>query len=182
MLGIIEAVTHISTEQRFSDRSLSPSPSHGLINTDFPHSTYRGQPYLSLNRRESAASRTYNDISMLSPSERGEATPERGRSPVRNGRGRTMREASPNSMEGRESRQRGYTEVSVHVPSQHRERTLLADEFETPRVKSPSGNKGDTPLVNGHSPNTVKKRPTVPAEEYDITTLTIPKAKQSLGQ
>lgn len=110
--------------------------------------------------------------------------PERGRSPVRNGHGRPRREASPDSVDGRRSRQGGYTEVSVHVPSQRRGRTPLADVFESSRDKSPSTGRRSSEQVNGHSQNGhgVKRRTTLPPEEYEITTLTISKAKQSLGE
>lgn len=110
--------------------------------------------------------------------------PERGRSPVRNGHGRARREVSPDSIDGRRSRQGGYIEVSVRVPSQRRERTPVADVFEPSKDKSPSTARGSNEQVNGHSQNGhgVKRRATLPREEYEITTLTISKAKQSLGE
>lgn len=117
-------------------------------------------------------------------SDRGDAAPERGRSPVRNGHERVRREASPDSIDNRRRRQEGYTEVSVHVPSQRRGRTPLADVFEPQRDKSPSRGRGSSQQVNGHSQNGhgVKRRTTLPPEEYEISTLTISKAKQSLGE
>ncbi len=165
-------------------RSLSPSPTHSSILTDSPPSTQRGrQPHRSPNRRENGASR-YDEVSLLSVSDRGDVAPERGRSPVRNGRERTMREASPDSINGRLSRSEGYTEVSVRVPSQRRGRTPLAKVFEPQRDKSPSTGRGSSSQLNGHSQNGhgVKKRATLPLEEYEINTLTISKAKQSLGE
>ncbi|XP_078144740.1 PDZ domain-containing protein 7a [Centroberyx gerrardi] len=162
-------------------RSPSPAPSHQFRLTESPHGTpQRGrQPQLSPLRRENGASR-HDEASLLSMSERGDATPERGRSPVRNGHGRARRETSPDSVDGRRRREEGYTEVSVHVPSQRRGRTALADVFEPP---SPSRRTVSGQQVNGHSHNghSVKKRATLPPEEYDITTVTISKAKQSLG-
>lgn len=103
---------------------------------------------------------------------------------MRNGHGRPRSEASPESVVGRRIRQEGYTEVSVQVPSQRRARTPLADVFEPPREKSPSTSRGSSQPVNGHSQNGrgVKRRATLPPEEYEITTLTIFKAKQSLGE
>lgn len=103
---------------------------------------------------------------------------------MRNGHGRAKREASPDSVDGRQNRQGGYTEVSVRVPSQRRGRTALADVFEPSRDKSPSTGRGSSEQVNGHSQNGhgVKRRATLPPEEYEITTLTISKVKQSLGE
>ncbi|KAL3050356.1 hypothetical protein OYC64_012401 [Pagothenia borchgrevinki] len=159
-------------------RSLSPSPTHSLLLTESPHSTQRGrQPHRSPNRRENGASR-YDDVSLLSASDRGDL--DRGRSPVRNGHGRARREVSPDSMEGRQRRQEGFTEVSVRVPSQRKGRTPLSDVFEPQRDKSPSTGRESSQQLNGHSQNGhgVKRRA---PEEYEINTLTITKAKQSLG-
>uniref|UniRef100_A0A3B4ZMZ8 PDZ domain-containing protein 7 n=1 Tax=Stegastes partitus TaxID=144197 RepID=A0A3B4ZMZ8_9TELE len=109
------------------------------------------------------------------------STTQRGRQPHR----------SPNRRENGESRydnvsllSEGYTEVSVRVPSQRRSRTPLADVFDPQRERSPnSTSRGSGQHVNGHSLNGhgVKRRATLPPEEYEITTLTISKAKQSLG-
>ncbi|KAM7385569.1 hypothetical protein PAMP_001648 [Pampus punctatissimus] len=165
-------------------RSLSPSPTHSFLLTDSPQSTQRGrQPNRSLNRRENGGASEYNEISLLSASDRGDVAPERGRSPVRNGCGRPMREVSPESIDGRRSRQEGYTEVSVRVPSQRRVRNPLADVFEPSREKSSCTSRENSHLVNGHSQNghSVKRKATLSPEECEITTLTISKAKQSLG-
>ncbi|KAI9535374.1 hypothetical protein NQZ68_002928 [Dissostichus eleginoides] len=159
-------------------RSLSPSPTHSLLLTESPHSTQRGrQPHRSPNRRENGASR-YDDVSLLPASDRGYL--DRGRSPVRNGHGRARREVTPDSMEGRQRRQEGFTEVSVRVPSQRKGRTPLSDVFEPQRDKSPSTGRESSQQLNGHSQNGhgVKRRA---PEEYEINTLTITKAKQSLG-
>uniref|UniRef100_A0A669E6V6 PDZ domain-containing protein 7 n=1 Tax=Oreochromis niloticus TaxID=8128 RepID=A0A669E6V6_ORENI len=77
----------------------------------------------------------------------------------------------------------GYTEVSVHVPSQRRGRTPLAEVFDPQREKSPSKASGSAQQVNGHSQNgqQVKGSQTLPPKECEIATLTISKAKQSLG-
>uniref|UniRef100_A0A3Q1FJ85 PDZ domain-containing protein 7 n=1 Tax=Acanthochromis polyacanthus TaxID=80966 RepID=A0A3Q1FJ85_9TELE len=164
-------------------RSPSPSPIHSFLLPESPNSTQRGrQPHRSPNRRENGESR-YDNVSLLSVSDRGDVFPERGRSPVRNGHSRGRREGSPDSMDGRLSRQEGYTEVSVQVPSQRRGRTPLADVFDPQREKSPSTSRGSSQHVNGHLLNGhgVKRRPPLPPEEYEIITLTISKAKQSLG-
>ncbi|XP_072246469.1 PDZ domain-containing protein 7a [Leuresthes tenuis] len=161
--------SYASSTARSYSRSPSTSPTRSFLLTESPHNTQRGrQPHRSPSRRENGTPR-YDDVSLLSFSDRGDAIPERGRSPVKNGRGRTRKEESPDSMEGRQSRQEGYTEVSVRVPSQRRGRTPLADVFDPHRERSPS-----TGRQSG-------QQETLPPEEYDITTLTISKAKQSLG-
>lgn len=152
--------------------SLSPSPTHSFLLTESRQSIQRGrQSSCSSNRRENEVSR-YDEISLLSVSDRGDVAPERGRSPVRNGRGRSRRDTSPENIDGRWIREKGYTEVSVRVPSQRQARTLLADVFQSVSEKSPSSE-------NGHG---VKRTATLPPEEYEITTLSISKAKQSLGE
>ncbi|XP_026045548.1 PDZ domain-containing protein 7a [Astatotilapia calliptera] len=164
-------------------RSPSPLPTHSFLLKESPHSTKRGhQPHRSPIRRENGAS-WYDEVSLLSVSDRGDGAYERGRSPVRNGHGRVRREGSPDSIYGRQSRQEGYTEVSVHVPSQRRGRTPLAEVFDPQREKSPSNASGSTQQVNGHSQDVqkVKGRQTLPPKECEIATLTISKAKHSLG-
>uniref|UniRef100_A0A671YNR1 PDZ domain-containing protein 7 n=1 Tax=Sparus aurata TaxID=8175 RepID=A0A671YNR1_SPAAU len=172
-----------STTSTLRSRSLSPSPTHSSLLSESPHSTQRGrQPSRSPNRREDRSS-PYDEVSLLTVSDRGDVAPQRGRSPVRNGHGGARREASPDSIDGRLSRQEGYTEVSVRVPSQRRGRTPLADVFDPKREKSPSTGRGSSQQLNGHSQNGhgVRRRATLQPEEYEIHTLTISKAKQSLG-
>ncbi|KAL3972033.1 transcription initiation factor TFIIB [Sarotherodon galilaeus] len=164
-------------------RSPSPLPTHSFLLQESPHSTKRGhQPHRSPIRRENGAL-WYDEVSLLSVSDRGNGAYERGRSPVRNGHGKARREGSPDSIYGRQSRQEGYTEVSVHVPSQRRGRTPLAEVFDPQREKSPSKASGSAQQANGHSQNCqqVKGSQTLPPKEYEIATLTISKAKQSLG-
>lgn len=156
-------------------RSLSPSVDRISILTESPHSTQR-QAHRSPAGSENGASR-FDEASLLSVSDRGDVAAERGRSPVRNGHGRTRREASPDSMDARLSRQEGYTEVSVHVPSQRWGRTPLADVFELHREKSPSGQQLKSPSQSGGS-----RGATPQPEEYEINTLTISKARPSLGK
>ncbi|XP_054456654.1 PDZ domain-containing protein 7-like [Anoplopoma fimbria] len=159
-------------------RSLSPSPTHSFLLRESPHSSQHvRQTHRSTNRRENGTSQ-YDEVSLLSVSDRGDAAPERGRSPVRNGHGRAMREWSPDSVDGIRCRQEGYTEVSVRVPPQRRGRTPLDDVFEAQRDKSPSTGRESSQQLNGHSQNGVKRRA---SEEYEFKTLTISKAKQSLG-
>lgn len=163
-------------------RSLSPSIDRCSILPESPHSTQRlRQTHRSPSRGVNRASR-FDEVSLLSVSDRGDVAPERGRSPVRNGRGRTRREASPDSVNGRLSMQEGYTEVSVRVPSQRRGKTPLADVFELHRDKSPSTGRGSPQQLKGLSQTGVNRRPTVQPEEYEINTLTISKARPSLGK
>ncbi|MEQ2208853.1 hypothetical protein XENOCAPTIV_017461, partial [Xenoophorus captivus] len=163
-------------------RTPSPSPSHSVLLTGSPYSTQRGhQPHRSTNRRENGTPR-YDQASLLSVSDHGDAAPERGRSPVRNIQGRGRREGSPDSIYGRQSSQGSYTEVSVWVPSQQRGRTPLAHVFDSHIERSPSSGRGSGLQVNGHVQNGQERREHLPTEEYEITTLTISKAKQSLGK
>ncbi|CAN9499782.1 unnamed protein product [Ophioblennius macclurei] len=163
-------------------RSLSPSPTHSFLLAESPHGSPRGhQPRRSPTIRENGSQRV-NDASLLSVSDRGDAVPERGRSPVRNGHGRARREGSPDSVEARLSRQEGYTEVKVHVPSQRRGRTPLAEVFDPQRARSPYASRGTSHQTNGQSQNGHGvKRTTFLSEEYEINSLTISKVKQSLG-
>lgn len=171
----------------FTSRSHSPipsSPSHTFLLTESPHSAQRGhQHHLSPNRRENGTPR-HDKVSLLSVSDRGDALHERGRSPVRNGHGRGRREGSPDSVYGRQARQEGYTEVSVRVPSQHRGRTPLADVFHLQRERSPSTGRTSGQQVNGLPQNDqkVNRRETLPPDAYEVTTLSISKAKHSLGK
>lgn len=170
------------TTRTIRSRSLSPSTTRSSILSESPRSTQQVQrPHHSPNRRENGAL-WYDEVSLLSVSDRGDVTPERGRSPVRNGRGRTRRDASPDSIEGRLSSQEGYTEVSVRVPSQRRARTPLADVFEPQTDKSPSIASGSSQQLNGISQNGVKGRTTLLAEEYKVNTFTISKSRPSLGE
>ncbi|MEQ2158768.1 hypothetical protein GOODEAATRI_015813, partial [Goodea atripinnis] len=134
-------------------RTPSPSPSHSVLLTGSPYSTQRGhQPHRSTNRRENGTPR-YDQASLLSVSDHGDAAPERGRSPVRNIQGRGRREGSPDSIYGRQSSQGSYTEVSVWVPSQQRGRTPLAHVFDSHIERSPSSGRGSGLQVNGHVRN-----------------------------
>nr|XP_057912422.1 PDZ domain-containing protein 7-like isoform X2 [Doryrhamphus excisus] len=91
----------------------------------------------------------------------GGGAPERGRSPVRRSNGRT--EVSPGRLRKRDS----YAEVSIRVPSPRPTRTPLKDVF------------GGAPAVtvNGLSPSGNRSA----TQEYHVSTVTISKAKQSLG-
>ncbi|XP_034041360.1 PDZ domain-containing protein 7-like [Thalassophryne amazonica] len=165
------------TSSKVRSRSLSPSPRHSFLLPESPSSTQRGhrtQP--SPHRREKATSQ-YNQTSLLSTSDRGDVAPERGRLPARSVHGRSRREASPDSIDARQSRKDGYTEVSVHVPSQNRRRTSVTD-LQAHREMSQSTGRGHYQQLNGHG---VRRRTTLACEDYHISTVTISKTKQSLG-
>uniref|UniRef100_A0A3B4A685 PDZ domain-containing protein n=1 Tax=Periophthalmus magnuspinnatus TaxID=409849 RepID=A0A3B4A685_9GOBI len=157
-------------------RSLSPSPTHSLLHSDSAYSSYRGQPQRPPQHRENSAFRTYE---RSSASDQGEGFHERGRSPMRSVRSRSVRETSPD--QGIQGTYTGYTEVNLNVPAPRTQRTPIAQMFEPQGDTRPAGGRADVPVMNGHSPNTGKKSPPVVTEDYDITTITIPKAKQSLG-
>nr|XP_040034464.1 PDZ domain-containing protein 7-like [Gasterosteus aculeatus aculeatus]XP_040034465.1 PDZ domain-containing protein 7-like [Gasterosteus aculeatus aculeatus] len=157
-------------------RSLSPLPTRGLHPSQSPHNAQRGRQ----TRRENEVQQ-HDKTSSLSVSDRGDAAPQRGRSPERNGHGRARRELSPDSVHGGRRRQEGYTEVSVRVPSQRRGRPPVEDLFQAPRDRSPSTGRESSQRLNGHSQHGVKRRAARPSASYEINTLTISKAKQSLG-
>lgn len=160
-------------------RSLSPSPTGSFLLTESPHSARRGH-HRSPNSRENGVSQYDNsNVSPLNVTD-SDGAPERGRSAVRGRCGRPRRESSPDSVSGR---QVGYTEVSVRVPSQRRARTPLAEVFGTQTEKNPVTDRGSSQKLNGHSQNDhgVKRTVALPGDEYEISTLTISKAKQSLG-
>lgn len=158
---------------------LSPLASLSSSFTESPHSTQRGRsPHRSPSRAED---RLYAEIAPQPAPQQGERpAPERGRSPVRKSHVRARREASPDSVH----RHEGYTEVSVRVPSQRRGRTPLADIFEPQRDKSPAPGGSSGQQLNGHTQNGhgMKRRASPTPEEYEINTLSISKAKQSLGE
>lgn len=157
-------------------RSRSPSPSPN-------HSLQRGRQQSRSPQRGENGSSHYDGASLLSVHDRTDATLQRGRSPVRNGHGRERREASPDSVDGRwQTRPDGFTEVSVRVPSQRRGRTPLAEVFEPTGDRSVSTGRGSGSQVSRPSQNGERRRTTLPPEEYDVSTLTISKAKQSLGE
>lgn len=159
-------------------RSLSPSPSTGSVCTDSSHGSRSGRrPHRSPNGRQNGVFR-HDEASLLSASDRGDVGPERGRSPVRKAdRGRTRRETSPDSVDGRPRKQEDYTEVSIRVPSQRRLRTPLADIFQLQREKSPPTGRASSQGLNG-APRSSHLQPA----EYETKTVPIYKSRPSLGE
>ncbi|XP_037321166.2 PDZ domain-containing protein 7a [Pungitius pungitius] len=170
---------HASASAR--PRSLSPLPTHGFHLGGSPHISQRTrQTRGSSGRRDDGAQRR-DETSLLSASDRGDAAPERGRSPERNGHGIARRGLSPDSVRGGRRRPEGYTEVSVRVPSQRRGRNPPDDLLEAPRDRSPSTGGESSQRLDGHSQHGAERGATPPSAKYEINTLSISKAKQSLG-
>ncbi|XP_062319332.1 PDZ domain-containing protein 7a isoform X1 [Osmerus eperlanus] len=162
---------------RPTSRSPSPSPSQNWLLSESPYSTLQGrQSHQPPRARDNCTSRQ-DETSMLSV-DRGDTTPERGRSTVRNGHRRSRSDVSPESIAGRSRKGDGYTEVSMYVPTARRGRPPLNPVYEPPQDTGPSKGGGRGQQVNGH--HGMSTATPVP-QEYEITTVTISKTKQSLG-
>lgn len=134
------------------NRSLSPARPSWTS----PHGTERiGH---SPQRRDNGFPRTSHHDSLSS---RGDSVPERGRSPYRNGH----RMKTDKSQNGKEVK---HTVMSAH----RRSRTPLTQVF------APGSDQDWKVPVNGHSDS----QETPPEQEYELTTVTISKTKQSLGE
>ncbi|XP_059929840.1 PDZ domain-containing protein 7a [Gadus macrocephalus] len=107
------------------------------------------------------------------------ATPERGRSPVRNGggghRGRGRREASPESLAGG---RRGSMRVPAGGGGGGGSPPPPPVERGDPAVGLENGQRVAGETQNGH---TGRRSPKRLSEEYDVTTVTISKIRPSLG-
>ena len=103
---------------------------------------------------------------------------------MRNGHRRSRSDVSPESLAGRSRKGDGYTEVSMYVPTARRGRPPLNPVFEPHQDRGPSKGGGRGQQVNGYKQNghhgTSTATP-VP-QDYEITTVTISKTKQSLGK
>ncbi|XP_029496162.2 PDZ domain-containing protein 7-like [Oncorhynchus nerka] len=176
-------------------RSPSPSPPNWLL-TESPHTTRR-QPQTSHspNRGDNGLSwpRHYDETSLLSE----DTTPERGRSPVRNKHnGRVRRDQWEGGPERKRGMAEGYMEVRVHLPPRNIQPTQaqVLEPPPPPQDRSPStgrervgqGQRGKVKQVNRLSPGRSQNghhgnATPVAIQEYEITTVTISKTKQSLG-
>ncbi|XP_017576946.1 PDZ domain-containing protein 7a isoform X1 [Pygocentrus nattereri] len=136
--------------------SLSPARPNWLL-SESSHSTERhgGSP----QRQSNGSPRTahYGENSY-----RGETTPERGRSPYRNGHGRAAN--------GREVK---YTVMSAH----RRNRTPLMQVFGSDTMQD----SVEREQVNGHTRLPANGQDNLSTQEYELTTVSISKTKQSLG-
>lgn len=145
--------TYITDSLR--NRSLSPARS-AWPHSESSHSTERHGR--SPQRRDNGFPQTSHHDSLSS---RGDSVPERGRSPYRNGH----RMKTDKSQNGKEVK---YTVMSAR----HRSRTPLTQVF------TPSSDQDWKEPVNGHS----ESQESPPEQEYELTTVTISKTKQSLGE
>ncbi|XP_048125525.1 PDZ domain-containing protein 7a [Alosa alosa] len=153
-------------------RSPSPAPPNWLL-AESPHST-TARRSRSSQRRDNGSPRSRE------PSDRGEATSrERGRSPYRNSNGRMDREEA---MSG------NGTEDTRHVSAPRHSRPPLAQVFAPqeglrPSDRCPSAGRLGGAHVNGHARSVQNghhdSSPRV--QEYELTTVSISKTKQSLG-
>ncbi|XP_056326984.1 PDZ domain-containing protein 7a [Danio aesculapii] len=132
-------------------RNRSLSPAR----SNFSHS----ESHYSTERTGRSPQRRDNGFPHDSLSSRGDSVPERGRSPYRNGH----RMKTDKSLNGKEVK---YTVMSAH----RRSRTPLSQVF------APSSDQHWKEPVNGHSDSQDR-----PEQEYELTTVTISKTKQSLG-
>ncbi|XP_066536134.1 PDZ domain-containing protein 7a [Hoplias malabaricus] len=133
-------------------RSTSPARPNWLL-SESSHSTERHSHSPQRQRNVSPRNAQYEDNSY-----RRESTTERGRSPYRNGHGRAAN--------GKEVK---YTVMSAHK----RNRTPLTQVFGSDSMKHSA--------VNGHTGLSTNGQDTQSVQEYDMTTVSIPKTKQSLG-
>ncbi|KAL2083521.1 hypothetical protein ACEWY4_021294 [Coilia grayii] len=147
-------------------RTPSPAPPNWLL-TESPHSTRRGRS----PQRDNGTPRSRD------PSDRGETTSqEQGRSPHRNGTSRRGREEkSSNGLD------------TLHVTSPRRSRTPLTQVFgpqeaKRPPDRSPSVGRVGGAQVNGHARSMQNgHNSSHRMQEYELTTVSISKTKQSLG-
>uniref|UniRef100_A0A4W4G0C8 PDZ domain-containing protein 7 n=1 Tax=Electrophorus electricus TaxID=8005 RepID=A0A4W4G0C8_ELEEL len=138
-------------------RSLSPANPNWLL-TESPHSTVRRGR--SPQKQTDGSPRTAHSGEN---SQRGETMPERGRSPYRNGHGKSTRKKSGNGSEVK------YTVMSAH----RRNRTPLTHVF--------GSDTTEREQVNGHAGLSLNHQDKLPVQKYELTNVTIPKSKQSLG-
>uniref|UniRef100_A0A8B9K2J2 PDZ domain-containing protein 7 n=1 Tax=Astyanax mexicanus TaxID=7994 RepID=A0A8B9K2J2_ASTMX len=136
--------------------SLSPSRPNWLL-SESPHGTERHGR--SPQRQSNGSPRTaHYEVN----SYRGETTQERGRSPYRNGHGKTAN--------GKEAK---YTVMSAH----RRSRMPLTQVFGTDTAQNTVGRE----QVNGHTGFSANEQDSLSGIEYELTTVSISKTKQSLG-
>ncbi|KAK3573830.1 hypothetical protein QTP86_032888 [Hemibagrus guttatus] len=136
-------------------RSLSPPRPKQLLD-EFPHST---------ERHGRSPKRQERDLPQIVS--HGNSTPDRGRSPYRNGHDKATRARSGN---GREVK---YTVMSAH----RRSRTPLTQVFGPDMPRNPM----EREQANGHAGSSENIQNSLPGQEYELTTVFISKCKQSLG-
>ncbi|XP_076008437.1 PDZ domain-containing protein 7-like [Genypterus blacodes] len=104
----------------------------------------------------------FDEVSLHPSADRGDATSERGRSPLRNGHSKGKRERS-----GERSKETVFTLQSAA----HRSRPALSQVFAS----------GSHQQMNGHQASENGFSRTDPEKEYELKTVSISKTKQSLG-
>lgn len=137
-------------------RSLSP-PCPSQLPDESPHST---------ERRGRSPKRQEQDLPQMAT--HGNTTPERGRSPYRNGHGKATRARSGN---GREAK---YTVMSAH----RRSRTTLMHVFGPDMPHTPV----EKEQGNGHAASSENSQVSLSVQQCELTTVFISKSKQSLGR
>ncbi|XP_037610994.1 PDZ domain-containing protein 7-like [Sebastes umbrosus] len=110
----------------------------------------------------------FDEVSLHSPSDKGDATSERGRSPFRNGHSKSKKEKS-----GDRSKETVFTLQSAA----RRSRPLLSQVF-----RSGPDQRAGSEQMNGHQTSSENGlNGSEPEQEYELKTVSISKTKQSLG-
>ncbi|KAJ8264534.1 hypothetical protein GJAV_G00150410 [Gymnothorax javanicus] len=155
-----------------SPRRRSPSPARpNWLLADSPHSTAGRSP----SRRENGTVRpAHNDeVSFHATAGRGDSIPERGRSPFRNGHPRSKKDKG-------EAREEVKDTVYAPLSAPRRTRPALSQVFgshmESDTLAPPAVKIG-TEQTKGHE----NGQNGAPVQEYELTTVSISKTKQSLG-
>ncbi|XP_066549610.1 PDZ domain-containing protein 7 [Amia ocellicauda] len=173
-------VDHYTTEA-FTPLADSPMRSNWLLSDSTP--TPPPQAGSSTVR-----SVHYDEVSLRSVAEPGRTTVERGRSPVRNGQTKAKRD------KGEKNKDSLYT--VVNAPRRSRPQlsqvfageegsSSTADQRDSSSERVPPALRQGRGQLNGHSGPTENGLSTSPAgapvQEYELTSVTISKTKQSLG-
>ncbi|KAM9477740.1 PDZ domain-containing protein 7a [Clarias gariepinus] len=133
-------------------RSLSPPRSQQL----------RDESHHSAERQGHSPKRQEHDLPQMASYDG--TSPERGRSPYRNGHGKSTRARSGNEKEVK------YTVMSAH----RRSRTPLTQVFGPDMLM-------EREQANGHAASRENSQDHLSVQEYELTTVFISKSKQSLG-
>uniref|UniRef100_W5N4F9 PDZ domain-containing protein 7 n=1 Tax=Lepisosteus oculatus TaxID=7918 RepID=W5N4F9_LEPOC len=152
----------------YSAEALKPLPASPMRSNWLLAETQRSETDAPLRRDNPGTVRSvhYDEVSLHSTADRGHTTSERGRSPFRNGQAKARKEKAEKSKDSL------YTVINAP----RRSRPMLSEIFGGTGVRAGRGQ------VNGHSQNGLSGSPaSAPVEEYELTTVTISKTKQSLG-
>nr|XP_015203174.1 PREDICTED: PDZ domain-containing protein 7 [Lepisosteus oculatus] len=176
----------------YSAEALKPLPASPMRSNWLLAETQRSETDAPLRRDNPGTVRSvhYDEVSLHSTADRGHTTSERGRSPFRNGQAKARKEKAEKSKDSL------YTVINAP----RRSRPMLSEIFGgtggegspgSANLRDLSSDRGSTApptvragrgQVNGHSQNGLSGSPaSAPVEEYELTTVTISKTKQSLG-